>query len=90
MWGLVDGDVGVGGCFRLPDESVGLKMGLLYFPGERRFGYEFPPGVRFWITGIFNCGKRGSPIFKRDESMGMLLDTMVLYWEGGNWAWCPP
>ena len=30
-WGLVDGDMGVEGC---PDESMGLKMGVIYFPRE--------------------------------------------------------
>ena len=33
-WGLVDGDVGVGGCFGWSDESVGLKMVMIYFPRE--------------------------------------------------------
>ena len=33
-WGLVDGDVGVGGCFRWPDDSLGLNMVVLSFPRE--------------------------------------------------------
>ena len=33
-WGLVDGDMGVEGCFGCPDESVGLNMGVMYFRRE--------------------------------------------------------
>ena len=33
-WGLVDGDMGVGVFLGCPDESVGLKMGVIYFPRE--------------------------------------------------------
>ena len=64
MWGLVHGDVGVGGCFGWPDESMGMKMVVIYVPGERRFGYEFPPVMRFWITGVFLLGEGFVPNLK--------------------------
>ena len=33
-WGLVDGDLGVGGCCGWPDDSLGMKMAVIYFPRE--------------------------------------------------------
>ena len=32
--GLVDGDVGVGGCLGWPNESVGINMSVIYLIKE--------------------------------------------------------
>ena len=47
--------------------------------------------MRFFITGAVTFGRGGCHRgFEEDGSMGMLLDTVVLYWEGKIGHGSPP
>ena len=75
--------MGFGGCFGCPDESVGMKMGVLSFPGERIFGYELPPGGKFCITGVFLLGEGVFPYLKGMSLWGCCCIALFDLGRGG-------
>ena len=79
--------MGFGGCFGCPDESVGMKMGVLSFPGERIFGYELPPGGKFCITGVFLLGEGVFPYLKGMSLWGCCCIALFDLGRGGSGLW---